>query len=246
MPVIYARGCGISGNTLMVDIAANCRMIFERIGRAAARCGRDAGAVKLLAASKSQSAEKIRAAAAAGVQLFGENYVQEAAAKKAAISGPVEWHLIGHLQRNKAKAALDLVDVIESLDSIELARALDKEAGARGRVVRALIEINLGGEASKSGVAAERLTALLEAIAKLRHVKVEGLMAVPPFSEDAEKARRYFKALRDLRDKGKTVKAANIDLKELSMGMSQDFEVAIEEGATLVRVGTALFGPRER
>ena len=230
----------------MVDIAANCRMIFERIGRAAARSGRDAGAVKLLAASKSQSAEKIRAAAAAGVHLFGENYVQEAAAKKAAISCPVEWHLIGHLQRNKAKAALDLFDAIESLDSVELARALDKEAGARARIARALIEVNLGGEASKSGVTAERLRPLLETVATLRHVKVEGLMAVPPFSEDAEKARPYFKELRALREKFKTAKAANIDLTELSMGMSQDFEVAIEEGATLVRLGTALFGPRER
>jgi PLP dependent protein len=246
MPVIYTREYGISGSTLMVDIAANCRTIFERIGRAAARSGRDAGAVKLLAASKLQSAEKIRAAAAGGVRLVGENYVQEAAAKKPTISAAVEWHLIGHLQRNKAKAALDLFDVIESLDSVELARALDKEAGARGRVVRALIEVNLGGEAGKSGVAAERLQPLLESVATLRHVKVEGLMAVPPFSEDAESARPYFKQLRELRDKGKTVAAANIDLKELSMGMSQDFEVAIEEGATLVRVGTALFGPRER
>lgn len=229
----------------MVDIAANCRMLFERIGRAAARSGRDAGAVRLLAASKSQSAEKIRAAAAAGVRLFGENYVQEAASKKATIAGAFEWHLIGHLQRNKAKAALDLFDVIESLDSIELARALDKAAGARGRVVRALIEVNLGGEASKSGVTAERLQPLLETVATLRHVKVEGLMAVPPFFEDSEQTRPYFKELRDLRDKLKTTRVANIDLRELSMGMSQDYEVAIEEGATLVRVGTALFGPRE-
>jgi PLP dependent protein len=230
----------------MVDIAANCRMILERIGRAAARSGRDAGAVKLLAASKSQSAEKIRAAAAAGVRLFGENYVQEAAAKKATLSGAVEWHLIGHLQRNKAKAALELFDVIESLDSVELAHALDKEAGARGRIVRALVEVNLGGETSKSGVAVDRLAALLEAVATLKHVKVVGLMAVPPFSADAEKARPYFKDLRELRETVKTVNAINVDLKELSMGMSQDFEVAIEEGATLVRVGTALFGPRER
>lgn len=229
----------------MVDIAANCRMLFERIGRAAARSGRDAGAVRLLAASKSQSAEKIRAAAAAGVRLFGENYVQEAASKKATIAGAFEWHLIGHLQRNKAKAALDLFDVIESLDSIELARALDKAAGARGRVVRALIEVNLGGEASKSGVTAERLQPLLETVATLRHVKVEGLMAVPPFFEDSEQTRPYFKELRELRDKLKTTRVANIDLRELSMGMSQDYEVAIEEGATLVRVGTALFGPRE-
>jgi len=230
----------------MVDIAANCRAVFERIGAAATRSGRDAGAVRLLAASKSQSIEKIRAAIAAGVRLFGENYVQEAAAKKAAAGAGIEWHMIGHLQRNKAKAALDLFEVIESLDSAELAQALDKESGARGRTVRALIEVNLAGEANKSGVAKERLLPLLEAVAALEHLKVEGLMVVPPFSDDPEKARPYFRELAELREKFKTLKASNIELKELSMGMSQDYMVAIEEGATLVRVGTALFGPREK
>ena len=228
----------------MVDIAANYRAIVERIGEAAARSGRDPGGVKLLAASKSQSIENIRAAAAAGVQYFGENYVQEAAAKKHA-AGSVEWHMIGHLQRNKVRPALELFEVIESVDSAELARALDREGKARGRAVRALVEVNLAGEASKGGVAKDRLGALLEEVGKLAWLRVDGLMTVPPLSEDPEKARPFFRDLAGLRRKYGDLNAQNIDLKELSMGMSQDYVVAIEEGATLVRIGTALFGPRE-
>jgi pyridoxal phosphate enzyme (YggS family) len=229
----------------MVDIAANYRAIVERIGEAAVRSGRDPGGVKLLAASKSQSIEKVRAAAAAGVRYFGENYVQEAAAKKRATGG-LEWHMIGHLQRNKVKTALELFDVIESVDSVELARALDREGQARGRAVRSLIEVNLAGEASKSGVAKDRLGELLEAVGKLAWLRVEGLMAVPPLSDDGEKARPYFRDLAALRRKYENLNAPNIDLKELSMGMSQDYPVAVAEGATLVRIGTALFGPREQ
>ncbi len=228
----------------MVDIAANYRAIVERIGEAAARSGRDPGGVKLLAASKSQSIEKIRAAAAAGVRYFGENYVQEAAAKKAA-AGSGEWHMIGHLQRNKVRSALELFEMIESVDSAELARALDREGKARGRAVCSLIEVNLGGEASKSGVAKDGLGPLLEAVGELPWLKVEGLMTVPPLSENPEKARPYFKDLAALARKYGKLNAPNIDLHELSMGMSQDYAVAIEEGATLVRIGTALFGPRE-
>jgi pyridoxal phosphate enzyme (YggS family) len=228
----------------MVDIAANCRVISDRIGAAAARSGRDPGAVKLLAASKSQSIERVRAAMAAGIRLFGENYVQEAQAKKAAAGSSVEWHMIGHLQRNKVKIAAELFDVIESLDSVELARALDREAAARKRTVRALVEVNLAGEASKSGIAKERVASLLDAIVSLQHLKIEGLMTVPPMSDDPESTRPYFRMLAELNRKLKRQEAANIHLKELSMGMSQDYEVAIEEGSTLVRIGTALFGPR--
>jgi hypothetical protein len=170
--------------------------------------------------------------------------VQEAAVKKAAAGG-AEWHMIGHLQRNKVRAALDLFEVIESLDSAELARALDREGKARGRAVRALIEVNLVGEATKSGVAKDRLGALLEEVGKLPWLRVEGLMTVPPLSEDPEKARPLFRDLAGLGRKYGELKAPNIDLKGLSMGMSQDYAVAIEEGATLVRIGTALFGPRE-
>lgn len=237
----------------MVDVAANCRIVLERIGEAASRCGRNPAEIRLLAASKSQPLDKIRAALAAGIRLFGENYVQEAEAKKSAVrgaleetaaGGPVEWHMIGHLQRNKAKIAVDLFDVIESLDSVELARALDREGKKSGRALRVLVEVNLAAEKNKTGVAPERMTGLLEEIAKLSYIKVEGLMAVPPFQENPEAIRPYFRALRALRGELQGLKAPNVDLKELSMGMTHDYPVAIEEGATLVRVGTAIFGPR--
>ena len=228
----------------MVDIAANCRRVLDRIGEAAARSGRDPKEIKLLAASKSQGVEKIRAALAAGVRLFGENYVQEAEAKKAALGAAVEWHMIGHLQRNKAKTALDMFDVIQSLDSVELARVLDQAGRAAGRTARALVEINLAGEESKSGISPDRLGPLLEEIGRLSHIRIEGLMAVPPAAGDPEKARPYFRALRELREKLKSPSPPNVALRELSMGMTDDYPVAVEEGATMVRIGTAIFGPR--
>ena len=228
----------------MIDIAANCRKVLERVSEAAARCGRDPKEIKLLAASKSQSIDKIRAAIAAGVRLFGENYVQEAEAKKSSLDAAVEWHMIGHLQRNKAKTALAIFDLIQSLDSVELARALDKVGKTRGRPVRAFVEVNLAGEQSKSGVAKNRVAELLAEIGALPYIRIEGLMAVPPLTGDAEQARPYFRALRELRDELRLNKIPNVDLKELSIGMTQDYPVAIEEGATLVRIGTAIFGPR--
>ena len=228
----------------MVDVAANCRGVLERIREAAARSGRDPQTIKLLGASKSQPAGRIQAAIDAGVRLFGENYVQEAQAKRAAIREAVEWHMIGHLQRNKVKAALDLFDLIESVDSIQLARELDKEGKKRGRVVRAFVEVNLACEESKSGIAREQVAALLEDAGKLSHIRIEGLMAVPPLREDPEESRPYFRALRELRAELQAKKIPNADLKELSMGMTHDFPIAIEEGATLVRIGTAIFGPR--
>lgn len=229
----------------MVDIAANCRKVLERIGEAAARSGRDATQIKLLAASKSQSADKVRAAIAAGVRLFGENYVQEAEEKKSAVTEAVRWHMIGHLQRNKAKTALDLFEIIESLDSAGLARALDKAAGARGRVARAFVEVNIAAEPSKSGIPPDRVAALLDELGALPYIRIEGLMAVPPAADDPEAARPYFRALRELRDRLRERAFPNADLKELSMGMTYDYPVAIEEGATLVRIGTAIFGPRD-
>ncbi len=228
----------------MVDIAANCRRVLDRIGAAAARSGRDPTEIKLLAASKSQGVEKIRAALAAGVRLFGENYVQEAEAKKSALGATAEWHMIGHLQKNKAKTALGLFEVIQSLDSVELARALDKAAQAAGRAARALVEVNLAGEASKSGVSPDRVAPMLEEIGRLPHISIEGLMAVPPAADDPEKARPYFRALRALKEKLASLAAPNVALRELSMGMSDDYPVAVEEGATMVRIGTAIFGPR--
>lgn len=229
----------------MVDVGANYRSIVERIAAAAARSGRSPSEIKLLAASKSQSVDAIRAALAAGVALIGENYVQEAEEKKQELAGTqVEWHMIGHLQRNKAKLAVQLFDVIESLDNFALARELDKEAAKRNKIVRAFIEVNLAGEASKTGIAKSAVAGLLEKVAGLAHVRVEGLMTVPRFREDAETVRPDFRELRELRDSLKSLDLPNLHLNELSMGMTHDFTVAIEEGATIVRVGTALFGPR--
>jgi PLP dependent protein len=228
----------------MVDVAANHRNITHRINEAAAKVGRDAREVKLLAAAKSQNMDAIRAAIAAGVSLIGENYVQEAQAKKQEIGNPVEWHLIGHLQRNKAKAAVELFDVIESLDRAALARELDKEGAKRGKTVRTLIEVNLAGEESKSGIAKQQVKSLLEEAGRLAHITVEGLMTVPPFRENPEDVRRYFRELAELRAKLGDLGLPNVALKELSMGMTHDYPVAIEQGATIVRIGTALFGPR--
>ena len=229
----------------MIDVGANYRTIVERIAVAAAKVGRDAREVRLLAASKSQPVDSLRAALAAGVALVGENYVQEAQEKKNLLAeAKVEWHMIGHLQRNKAKLAVELFDVVESLDNLALARELDKEAAKRGKIVRALIEVNLAGEESKTGIAKGEVAGLLEKISGLAHVSVQGLMTVPPFRENLEEVRPYFRELRELRDSLNSLNLPHVRLNELSMGMTHDFTVAIEEGATIVRIGTALFGPR--
>jgi PLP dependent protein len=228
----------------MADVASNYRTILERIGEAAAKRGRSPQEVKLLGAAKSQAIEAVRAAVAAGVKLIGENYVQEAQAKRRAIAEPVEWHMIGRLQRNKARAAVATFDVIESLDNIVLARALEKEGERRDLTVNALVEVNLAGEGSKSGVAPDHLQDLLQRAGELRHLRITGLMAVPPFSENPQNVRPYFQRLRELRERLREGGSMNIDLKELSMGMTHDYPVAVEEGATIVRIGTALFGPR--
>jgi len=242
--VIYWVGYDIE-NLLMVDVAANYRRVLERITQAAAKCGRDPGEIKLLAASKAQSVAQIQAAIEAGIRLFGENYVQEVKAKREAIQEPVEWHMIGHLQRNKAKTALELFDLIESLDSLQLAGDLNKRGKEAGKTVRTFVEVNLGGEESKSGIAKEQVVRLLQEVGLLSHIRVEGLMVVPPFKEKPEEVRPYFRALRELRERLAGLEIPNIELKELSMGMTHDYAVAIEEGATLVRIGTAIFGPRE-
>jgi pyridoxal phosphate enzyme (YggS family) len=228
----------------MIDVAGNYRTILSRINDAAVKAGRDVRAIKLLAAAKSQSIEAIQSAISAGVTLIGENYVQEAQPKKAQTASGVEWHMIGHLQRNKARAAVDLFDVIETLDSLTLARELDKEGARRGKTVRTLIEINLAGEESKSGIAKSQVKNLLEEAGRLRHLAIEGLMTVPPFREDPEGVRRYFRELYELREKLTELHIPNVELKELSMGMTHDYVIAVEEGASIVRIGTGLFGPR--
>ena len=230
----------------MVEIQANYLGIVERIAVAAAKAKRDAHEIRLLAASKSQSVDAIRAAFSTGVTLVGENYVKEAEEKKDCLKNvDIEWHMIGHLQRNKAKLAVDLFDVIESLDNLELAQELNKQAAKRSKIVRVLIEVNLAGDESKSGICKADVAGLLERVAGLGHIRAEGLMTVPPYRENPEEVRPYFRELRELRDSLNSRCLPNVGLRELSMGMSHDFIVAIEEGATIVRVGTALFGPRE-
>jgi hypothetical protein len=220
----------------MLDIEANVARVRERIARAAERAGRRADDVLLIGVSKTVDAARIRAAVAAGVTALGENRVQEAKAKIAELGRPAAWHLIGHLQTNKVKDALALFDVVHSLDRVELAREVERRAAPAGQVVEALLQVNVAAEPSKGGVAPDAVGDALDVIGKLGHVRVRGLMTIPPEVERAEDARPWFRRLREL--------AERHGLRELSMGMSGDFEVAIEEGATMVRVGTAIFGPR--
>jgi len=220
----------------MPDIATNLERVRERLARAAERAGRRPDDVLLIAVSKTVDVERIRAAVAAGVTALGENRVQEAKTKIAELGRPAAWHLIGHLQTNKVKDALPLFDVIHSLDRLELAREIERRAAARGQVVDALLQVNVAAEASKGGVGPDAVGETLDTIGKLAHVRVRGLMTIPPEVERAEDSRPWFRRLREL--------AERHGLRELSMGMSGDFEVAVEEGATMVRVGTAVFGPR--
>jgi len=221
---------------LIQDIRANLEGVHERVARACERAGRNPDDVLLIAVSKTVEIERIRLAVAAGVKALGENRVQEAKEKIAALGRPVPWHLIGSLQTNKARDAVQLFDWIHSVDREELARELDRRAQQSKRSVKVLVQVNVGEEPQKGGVEPSELKSLLDAMAGLRNLDVRGLMCIPPVAETAEASRPWFKRLRELRD------AAG--LEHCSMGMSGDFEVAIEEGATMVRVGTAIFGPR--
>jgi pyridoxal phosphate enzyme (YggS family) len=222
------------------EITARLAELRERVALAARRAGRDPAAVTVVLASKTQPPEAIRAAYAAGAREFGENYVQEAAAKQDALAdlGDLRWHLIGHLQTNKARDAANRFALIQSLDSARLAAALGRVRPAPR--VPVLIEVNAAGEVSKTGVEAAGLERLIEAARAA--VDILGLMTIPPAAPDPERARRYFAALREMRDR--LAAATGLTLSELSMGMTGDFEVAIEEGATIVRVGRAIFGER--
>jgi len=228
----------------MTDIAANARRVLERIAEAAQRAGRKPESVLLVAVSKAKSPEEIQAAVRGGVRAVGENYVQEARGKIAALGHVASWHLVGHLQRNKARQAAALFDLIHTLDALPLARQLDRIGKERGAAVRALVEVNLAGESAKSGVAPGELPSLLDSLAELEGLRVEGLMAIPPQPQHPEDSRPYFRALRELGERLSGRTPPNVELRELSMGMSDDFEVAIAEGATIVRVGRAIFGPR--
>jgi pyridoxal phosphate enzyme (YggS family) len=217
------------------------KRVQERIEAAAIRSGRPASAVTLVAVSKTMPAEAIREAVAAGVRILGENRVQEAREKIARLPGLAEWHLIGHLQTNKAKLAVSLFSRVHSLDSIRLAGELDRYAEEAGKRLPCFVEVNVGEEAQKSGADEGEVRALLAETSRLSHIRIDGLMIVPPFVPDPEAVRPFFRRLRLLRDQ---LVQEGFPLTELSMGMTHDFEVAIEEGATLVRIGTALFGSR--
>jgi len=220
--------------------------ITNRIHVAATAAGRDMTSVRLVAVSKTVAADQVRAAVATGITILGENYIQEARNKIEALRDlPVSWHFIGHLQSNKAKYAIRLFDLIHSVDSLKLARELDKEARKHDKVQDVLIQVNTGKEASKSGVYEEEALALVREAGQLHNIAVKGLMTLPPFFNAPEKVRPYFQALRELRDRIRSESLPGVSMDELSMGMTGDFEAAIQEGATLVRIGTAIFGERQ-
>jgi len=226
------------------DLENRYNDIVRRIHAACGRAGRDPASVQLMAVSKTQHPDDIAAVAALGVETFGENRVQEARGKIPLCSSRIHWHLIGHLQSNKAREAVHLFEMIHSVDSLRMLETLDRFAGEEGRLLPVCLEVNVSGERSKFGMVPEQVAETLAAANRLFKVKVVGLMTIPPVAEDPEEARPFFRALRKLRDRLQP--ATGLSLPELSMGMSHDFEVAIEEGATWIRVGTLLFGPRKR
>lgn len=246
LPPLPLRGeRGLSpGGADSGGVAARLAAIETRIAAACQRAGRSRASVRLVGASKLQPVAALAAAHAAGLRRFGENRVQEAQAKAPALPADVEWHLLGALQSNKVRPALEVFDFFHAVDRVKIARALDGEARARGRAVQGLLEVNLGGETSKRGFAPATLADEAAPLAELAHLRIVGLMTVPPPAADPEGSRPWFRALAELAARLNARPEWSGRLTELSMGMSDDFEVAIAEGATFVRVGTLLFGPR--
>jgi pyridoxal phosphate enzyme (YggS family) len=234
-PWVYCAG---------VDLAANLERIRQRIAEACARAGRDPTAVLVVAVTKTQPPEAVNEAANLGLTLFGESKVQEAKAKIGLCPGRLRWHMIGHLQSNKVRDAVELFEMVQSVDSLHLAEELNKRAEQAAKSIRILLEVNIVGEGSKFGYQPERLLLDLERLNALPRLEIHGLMTIPPWSPLPEKARPVFQKLRALKDQCEKLLGA--PLPHLSMGMSHDFEVAIEEGATMVRIGTALFGERPK
>jgi PLP dependent protein len=228
-----------------MTIADKFMMVRDRIVSAARHAGRNADTIQLIVVTKTVDLNRIREAVAAGAHILGENRVQEAKEKIEQLSAAASWHLIGKLQTNKVKYAVKLFDMIHSVDNIELAKEIDRHALKIGKVQNILIEVSIAGEATKAGVTLEGVSALVRDAATLKNISIKGLMTVPPFLDDPEKVRPYFRTLRELATNLAKEHIANISMQELSMGMSGDFEVAIEEGATLVRIGMAIFGERQ-
>ena len=228
-----------------MTISGNLARINERIRAAAEKAGRDPASVPLVAVSKTRPAADIIAAFQAGQTVFGENYIQELVPKLAEVREAVQWHFIGHLQSNKVKYIAGQVTLIHSVDRISLATEIDRQWGKLGKVCDVLIQVNISGEATKSGTTEEGAIQLVRECALLPNIKVKGLMTMPPFFDDPDAARPYFAELRRLSKVVSAQQIAGVEMAELSMGMSGDFEAAVQEGATLVRIGTALFGSRE-
>ncbi len=227
-----------------MDLEANWKAVQQRIEAACARAGRDPSSVTLVAVTKSQPPELVCAAAALGLTLFGENKVQEAKAKIPQCPDRLRWHMVGHLQTNKCRDAVGLFEMVQSVDSLRLAEELNRRADQAAKTMPILLEANAVGEASKFGCSPDQLLAELESINALPRLEVHGLMTVPPWTPDPEKVRPVFRQMRELKERCEQLLGA--PLPHLSMGMTGDFEIAIEEGATMVRIGTALFGARPK
>ncbi len=226
-------------------IAQRVQSVLTKVRSAAEKAGRPAGAVRLVAATKTVSIEHIAEGVRAGLSILGENRVQEALSKITAFTQtPVQWHFIGHLQRRKVRSVMGLFDLIHSVDSLELAQEIDRRAGETGRQQNVLLEVNIGKEPTKSGFSPDDVVRLVPTMAQFSHTRIKGLMAIPPPTADPDSARPYFRQLRDLARQVAALDVPTVRMDELSMGMSSDYEVAIEEGATLVRVGSAIFGAR--
>ncbi len=229
----------------VLSVAKNVARVRERMRQAAERVGRDPAEVRLVAAAKTVDTARIRAAIAAGVDIIGENYLQEARRKIGQLGREgVAWHMIGALQRNKVRYIFDLFDMVHAVDRLQLAQEIDRRGQRLDRCMPVLLEVNIGGETSKSGFQPEILLQEVEKLSPLTHIHIQGLMTIPPPTPTPEEARPFYQALCDLRQRLMREGFDKHDFSELSMGMTADFEVAIEEGATLVRVGTAIFGPR--
>jgi len=228
----------------MFSIAENLEHVREQIAQAAAKAARAANEIELVAITKTHPAEKVREAIEAGQTLFGESRVQEARAKIPELPSSLRWHFVGHLQKNKIRHALPLFELFHSVDSLALAQEMNRIAGEEGLHPRVLLEVNVAGEGSKFGFAPDKLHKQMESLLALPRLSIEGLMTIPPLAEEAEASRRFFLQLRELRDA--LEREFGLKLSQLSMGMTNDFPIAVEEGATLVRVGTAIFGERSK
>jgi len=225
-------------------VSGHVAEIRKRIEAAASRAGRSALEVRLMAVTKTVEDKRILEAIQAGIGILGENYVQEAKRKIELMGHAAEWHLIGHLQTNKAKYAVRLFDMIHSVDRLEVAEELDKRCAAVGRIMKILIEVNVSGEMTKRGMEPQRILSMAHQLASMKNLSVQGLMTMAPWADDPEETRPCFRALRQLRDRIGEAGIPGITMKELSMGMSEDYEVAVEEGATIVRIGRSIFGER--